>query len=271
MLLSARAHAWRAFSPRGVSSAACFALLLVACDDPSGVLPEPADDAGASALRGDAAGAEAAPLPELAACAALSQEPVKSTSDIVERVNALPAPVSLECLLASLPRPLSLVGSASPASLQPALGADNPRFFLMLEKVVLSVVPAGPAASFLEFGEWVTPRRTIKGELEFPVRHQVDVDEPFLREGGQGKEEGPSACGLCHSAQEAHPTIDGAFVSDALRPVRYSEMTLAELRATRASCTGAALDTDRCRLLRAIFDYGEVRQGAFDEAVKEGF
>jgi hypothetical protein len=187
-------------------------------------------------------------------------------ADVVARINSLPEP-SIACLVASLPRPLSLVASLGVTSLQPAANSNAPRIFIMLDKLTLSVVAAGDTANRVELGEWVTPQRTLKGELRFPVSLPVASDEPY--EGLVDVGQQVSSCGFCHRSEEAHPTIAGAFVSDALQPAQLNELSLADLHMIHAECKVS--DGPHCWLLRALFDYGEVRQGAFASEVRRGF
>jgi hypothetical protein len=227
----------------------------------------PAHDAGTrtdrdrTTVRADAAQA-------LSSCAALGGVAPRTIREAVERLNALPAPASLACFVASLPRPLSLVASSSPSSAQPSGGRDNPRIFIVSDTLTMSVVPDGTGRDLLEFGEWTTPLRSTKAELAFPLTRPVSHEAPYQ---DRGDEQSVSLCGLCHTGQEAHPSIPGALVSLALRPARYYEMTIADVRAVRDACEAPPSDTPRCQMLRALFDYGEVRQGKFDDEVVQGF
>ncbi len=223
-------------------------------------------DAGAAIAAEAGVGASRAAL---AACAALGGAVPKSVTEVVDRINVLPTP-SIACLVASLPRPLSLVASISPVSAQPSTGFDNPRIFVMLGALTLSVLPADYGADRLEFGEWVTPLRTLKAELHFPVERPVAANKPYEGLAEPGKPY--STCGSCHTAEAQHDTIDGAFVSNALRPGRYADLEISEVRAVRDACDAPdGGDAPQCELLRALFDYGEVDQGAFDPAVERGF
>jgi hypothetical protein len=78
-----------------------------------------------------------------------------------------------------------------------------------------------------------------------------------------------SNCGLCHVSEESHPTIVGAFVSDALRPAPVYEVSLAEVQRSRRACD--RVEAPECTMLRALFDYGPVLQGSFNESVRAGF
>ncbi|HEX5656416.1 MAG TPA: hypothetical protein VFX59_04440 [Polyangiales bacterium] len=200
----------------------------------------------------------------LAKCAALELPEPRTIADVVARIDALPEP-SIDCLVASLPRPLSLVASLSATSLQPAVNSNTPRIFVMYPGLSLSVVGGGDGENAVEFGEWVTPLRTLKGELRWPITRPLASERPYqgLVDPGQTV----SSCGFCHNGEQAHPTIPGAFVSDALAPGGLNELAIADVRAIRASCR----DEPYCAILRALFDYGEVKQGSFADGVRRGF
>jgi hypothetical protein len=116
-------------------------------------------------------------------------------------------------------------------------------------------------------GEWVTPVRSTKAELAFPVTRPVQDDEPFRSTVRDAVS--VSNCGLCHIDEEAHPTIAGAFVSDALRPAPVYEVSLVDVQRARAACDWG--DPPECAMLRSLLDYGPVRQGSFNGSVRPGF
>ena len=143
---------------------ACLLMLLLAgC---SGAEPGPGD-----------AGSHASAW--LKACAAVQKPPGMSTiAAAVERLNELPRPVTVACFVAGLPRPLDLVGTFSVTSAQPAPRRDSPRIFVLLPGLVVSVVPAGESAGLLEFSQWITPTRTLKGEVKLPLDAALAADAP---------------------------------------------------------------------------------------------
>jgi hypothetical protein len=237
---------------------------LMACADDAS--PTEGDRAGDAAVTPADATVPAADAGRYARCAADRASEPRSIAEVVDRLNALPEP-TIHCLLASLPRPLSLVASVGVTSLQPAAGADSPRIFIMLEKLTLSVVPTGDGADQLEFGEWFDERNTIKAELRFPLARPVAQELPYHDLVSEGQT--VSSCGFCHRNEQAHPSIDGAFVSDALRPAPLNELALDDLRAIRIGCELA--EGPHCEMLRALFDYGEVQPGAFDRGLTAGF
>jgi hypothetical protein len=67
--------------------------------------------------------------------------------------------------------------TSSGLSAQPAPDARNPRTFLVLDQLILSVVPDGASASVLELGFRTAPGRSIRAEIPFPLT--ADVIAPF--------------------------------------------------------------------------------------------
>lgn len=201
----------------------------------------------------------------LQACATV-KEPTRVTTiaHAVTRLNALPPPVTAPCFVASLPRPLDVVATNSVFSAQPAHSRESPRMFLFLPALVASVVPEGEGSEMIEFSQWMTPTRTLKGEVSVPIDTQLSDDAPYTK---VHTTFGTTSCGLCHRNEEAHPTIDGGFISDAFRPNSGSLIAVGELKEMHDAC-GEEDRSPRCELFHALFDFGEVRQGAFSNRVE---
>jgi hypothetical protein len=200
----------------------------------------------------------------LQACAAVKQPArVTTIAAAVDRINALPQPVSAPCFVASLQRPIDLVATNSVFSAQPAHSRESPRMFIFLPALVASVVPEGEGSGVIEFSQWMTPTRTLKGELAVPITAQVSADAPYTKVHSNF---GVTSCGLCHRNEEPHPTIDGGFISDAFRPNSGSLIAVGELKELHDAC-GEEDQSPRCDLFHALFDFGEVRQGAFSSSV----
>jgi len=197
------------------------------------------------------------PARELSRCAAPTGTTATphSVQDVVDLVNALPKPVSLACVLETLQRPLKMHATRSTISAQPAVGRRSPRIFIFSDGLVLSVVPAGMGSALLELGEVRTELRTLKAELEFPVRDTLQRDAPFERILYQ---EGRTTCAFCHAAEVAddRTSFTGAFVSQALRPALHSDrVSVAELSAEVTPCDEAA-EPERCAMLKSLFSQG---------------
>lgn len=219
----------------------------------------PAKDAGASDGGGPHGASEA-----LRRCAESKGE-VRSITEAVTRLNSLIAKGGDgACFVATLPRPLAVVATFNKASAQPAGGLGAPRIFLMLPKLVITAVPDGEGSKVLEFGEWTGSTSTLKGEVALPVTAPLAADAAFtriLQTSGN-----TTTCGSCHGAEDPHPTIAKAFISDALRP--SNEVSLPELEELHRLCIQAGTTGERCDFIHALFDFGEITQGAFSPAVR---
>jgi hypothetical protein len=190
-----------------------------------------------------------------------------SIHEVLDLINGLPHPVELPCFLESLDRPLALNANFNTQSAQPALGKRSPRIFILPnEPFSMSLVPGEPT---LEFGERdASALVSVKGELHFPIEGQLIPEDAFVRLApdeatGLTLDEGTS-CGVCHDNEKPAPgyPFRGAFSSARLRPAPFFFVEVAAIRQELESCE-AALEPERCALLHAMFDHGEVVQAPF--------
>ena len=193
-----------------------------------------------------------------------SKGDLESIADAIARLNAIiDKGGDGACFLATLPRPLPVVATLSATSAQPAGGRGAPRLFFMLPKLVVTAVPDGAGSKVLEFGQWTGTTTTIKGEVPLPVTAPLAADAAYVRIlDGNDK----TSCGTCHGGEEAHPTIAKAFVSKALKPT--NEVTVTELEELHDLCVSSGLESPRCNFIHALFDFGEITQGAFSPVVE---
>jgi hypothetical protein len=171
-------------------------------------------------------------------------------------MNSLPRPTSLDCFLQALERPLSLYMTSSSLSLQPAPGARSPRTFIVNEPLVMSIVLDGPARIALELGYRTSATRSIKTEILFPIERDVTYGN-FFEEVLEGA---ATRCSACHTAevQMVSPAFPvDVFESDVIPPYDMFEVDLEALRTEHQSCN-ATIEPERCSMLSAIFDFGEV-------------
>jgi hypothetical protein len=189
-------------------------------------------------------------------------------TDAVARLGALPLPAGGPCFVATLPRPLAVVATIGVVSAQPAGGASSPRLFFLLPKLVISAVPDGNGSKVLEFGEWMTATRTLKGEVALPVTAPLPLDSAFQH---VLQDSDRTVCAACHREEERHPSIPNAFVSIALKPERGALVTVDELAAFHDTCARERDPSERCAMLHAVFDFGEVTQGEFAPEVETFF
>jgi hypothetical protein len=189
-----------------------------------------------------------------------------SIAETVDLVNGLPKPVSLPCFLEALERPLRLVATQSLFSAQPAVGARSPRIFLFMDGIIHSIVPEGSARSLLEMGEATSAGSSIKAELEFPITESITLGTAFERL----PMDDITTCAVCHNGHVPVLGIEGAFESEVLRPQDRELVPLADLENEATSCD-AELEPERCAMLGALFQHGEVLPTEFPRSVRTIF
>ncbi|MBX3192684.1 MAG: hypothetical protein KF819_37210 [Labilithrix sp.] len=248
-------------------------LIVAACSSPRGEDP-PAPSAqpttaptSTAAPTKDAGPKDAGPHAaneSLQRCAA-SKGDLGSIADAITRLNAISGKGGdAACFVATLPRPLAVVATLNMGSAQPAGGRGAPRIFFMLPKLVVAAVPEGQGSTVLEFGEWTGTTTTIKGEIAMPVTVALAPDAAFKKV-LQGNDR--TTCATCHGQEARHPTIPDAFVSLALKPTPASELSLEDLEEIHELCVKTELVSPRCNFFHALFDFGEITQGAFSPVV----
>lgn len=205
------------------------------------------------------------PPPPPTACAeptSLTASP-RTIGEAVAFINGLPQPLTLDCFLERLERPLAIAATKSVISLQPAVGEASPRLFLFAGDLIMSVAVDGHGFDLLEFGELVAPTRSIKGEIAFPLADPIAHDAPFTRifDGEDG-----TGCGICHGSEAPAPEYPQAFVSDALRFPDFETVAFADLRREYDHCD-PAVQPERCARLTALFGHGPVEPAAFPETM----
>jgi hypothetical protein len=188
----------------------------------------------------------------------------------IEMMNALPKPASLACFVRSLARPLEVYATSSEFSAQPAVGERSPRVFLFFgNALILSVAPEGLGRDMLELAYLTSASRSVKAEIPFPLQQDMTTDKIVeqLARGEQG-----SVCRLCHASE--YPAGDafypGALESDALRPIPAYDVSLEQLTAERIACDPEQ-EPERCDMLSALLDHGEVRFRAFPASMRTFF
>jgi hypothetical protein len=182
---------------------------------------------------------------------------------LVNLINQLPKPLSIDCLIKSLKRPLKVFSVDSPSSLQPSVGMDNPRIFIINGNLVISVVPKGPGRFLLEMGQKISPTGTIKGELQFPVANDLTQDSPFTRilENGNG-----TSCRTCHTneGRAIGSPSSYSYSSTLIPPSEQSRVDKIYLKSAAQFCN-SSIDAYRCQMLRAIFIDGQAQDSVFPQ------
>lgn len=189
-----------------------------------------------------------------------------SIAETVDLVNGLPKPVSLACFLEALERPLRVVATQSVFSAQPATGRRSPRIFLFGEGIIVSIVPEGSTRNLLEMGQATSPGNSIKAELEFPITETITLATAFERL----PLDDITTCGVCHDGRVPALGIEGAFESEVLRPEDRELVPLGELEDEARRCD-AAVEPERCAMLGALFQHGEVIAAEFPRTARTIF
>lgn len=173
-----------------------------------------------------------------------------SIEAMVAHLNTLPQPIDAACILDSLARPLHVEVMDNSFSAQPSEGPRSPRIFLFEGDLSISVVPTGAGARVVEFGEFISATRTLKGELELPITETL---EPIAPHDQIRSVEGGSRCKNCHEGEaEVEVTGGRGHTNVTLRPNDESIVDL-ELLATFADDCDAEVEPERCSVLHSLF------------------
>lgn len=222
----------------------------------------------ADVIDNDNAGGETEAEPEpRTACTTTWTKPARNLKieDIVELINTLPKPVSIACVLDTLPRPLSINATSSNLSVQPADGLTSPRIFISIDFLILTFTLSDSVVPAIEFSQIIADDRSVKGELEFPIKEDIALNEPYLqiaRTGASG-----TRCAGCHFNEQRAPSSfpDEAYASRALRPFERQDVGLDILRTLKHSCAGKI--SDRCDILNALFEGETPKQYVFPKSM----
>lgn len=190
---------------------------------------------------------------------------LRTPNSIVEAINlmnALPKPLTMDCFLKSLKKPLKVMAVNNTFSAQPAMGNENPRIFILNSKLSISVVPAGIGKALVEMSEPTSSTMSSKAELEFPIQQKIAPYEAFNRIADGSSDN--SKCVFCHRFEEKklYPGIGFVFNSGIVRPNEYQRVFSKYLRNQASICDSTA-NKDRCDILNAIFMMGEAQDSDF--------
>lgn len=179
-------------------------------------------------------------------------------------INTLPFPVTAECVVEALDRPLPIEATSSQSSVQPAAGTRSPRVFAWpSESLIVALAIDGNGRDLLEFGQLLAWDRSIKAELEFPLETRVTVADALQQ---VRNEEFPriTTCFVCHDLEEDVPELPGARSSMMLRPRDSQRVDISTLAVELAQCDAKA-EPGRCRWLQALAGHGPLEHHPFDD------
>jgi len=194
----------------------------------------------------------------------------RSIEAVVALINSLPRPVTVPCLVEALAPPLNVFAMRSTTSLMVTMRPEDARYFIFFLPLIISVTSDGPGAELVELSE-VQPgnQLSLKGELRFPIEQPVPVSLPFSRIANGN---GTTCAHFCHQheARDVRIKYADAFLSKAIRPSSFHEVTFAFLEGVRKDCRSPR-ESVRCGLLDAIFGNGRAVRTEFPEGMPVGF
>jgi hypothetical protein len=199
------------------------------------------------------------------------QIPEKFTiANVIQLINLMPKPVTAACVIDLLPKPLRLTLTDSVLSAQPAVDQDNPRIFINVDSLIVSIALSGFGSMVMEFSELVTDTTSVKGEIEIPVLESLESSAPFERilEEESAME---TSCGVCHFGEKQAPAPypDMAFISNALKPRLSQILPISNLTALRLGCQSS--NSPRCQILESLFLGGDPVEYTFPLDMAEIF
>ena len=186
----------------------------------------------------------------------------QNIDQMTNMINALPKPLSLDCVIENLPKPLNVSALQSAFSAQPSESASTPRVFIIIRNnFILSVVPTGLGKNLLEMSEIINATESVKAELLFPIDTTIALTTPYERIRAAS---GGSNCNFCHKGERTITTgyPATAFASELLRPDNTKFVSSAQSRQAALSCNQVA-DPYRCALMKAIFIDGQAQDVRF--------
>lgn len=212
---------------------------------------------------------------ERAACAAPEGLVLTDIESVTDWINALPKPLDLPCFIQSLPRPLNVNLTESIFSAQRSNGRGNPRVFIFIDRLVLSVVPqeltpkgaADPKPNLLELSYRTTDINSIKAELVFPLQQTIAYSEPYVR---TNHNFAPSVCGVCHGPETIALEFEevSAYDSRMLRPLSGYEVPIELLKNENRFCDPSS-EAHRCAMLDALIGEGDIYWRDFETNIPQ--
>ena len=171
-------------------------------------------------------------------------------------MNSLPRPTTLDCFIESLERPLSvyLTTAVAAFSRRPGHAAQGPLSSMAILAVSLDF--AGEASETLELGYRTRRTAPIKTQIIIPLQLDITLGGCCSSCGGRKPH---AVCGLSHGEMFTFmgrfpkgSTYERARTSVGVHRWTWSRFELKRRR-------GSGAQSNRCGMLDAFFDYGEVQ------------
>jgi hypothetical protein len=190
--------------------------------------------------------------------------PPRSVEDLVALANSLPRPATLAAFIAALPHPLALSATSSQLSLQPAVDSDDPRIFVIVGSLALSVVPTGPQVNDLEIGD-MSNGKMSPASISFPITSPVAPADPYqavLDATGTH-----TVCAKCHKKNGAEVQISQVsgtpvFAEGQRLPLEPFNVPVTTLISLAQDCDPSS-NPERCDIFDALIQPGMPSQYDF--------
>lgn len=184
--------------------------------------------------------------------------------EAIDLMDALPRPVTVDCFVESLDRPMRILASSSTFSAQPA-SKDSPRTFFISGRLIVSWVPAGDGSRVLEFSEERPLLRSVKAEIEMPIDDTIT----YANFEHINTDQGGTVCAGCHLNEipdEELSTFGTFYQSESLRPATTETLHVDDVRRLWEACDRTE-DERRCDIFDAMFTHGEVIDSDFPRSL----
>lgn len=251
---------------------------------------QPNESSSSVAVSSSSSASARVPLAEQQ-CDAPNGLQITDIASVIDWINGMEKPLTLQCFVKSLPRPMYYNATLSTFSAQPSAGSTSPRTFFLIGDLVLTVVaderselirdPAtGKSVSvwdsdniqLLELSYRVDDfydgsAQSIKGELKFPIYEDIGQATPY-----QKIDLSPSAslCAVCHAHELLEFEIDGTpvYSSEMLRNPYRDSVSLQFMLNEYKYCDPNANKNAwyRCEMLEAIYGQGPLVWKDFPES-----
>jgi hypothetical protein len=181
-----------------------------------------------------------------------------TVGDLVNLANSLPHPLTIAGFIAALPHPLALNATSSQFSAQPAVDANDPRIFIVIGNLVLSVVPTGPNVNNLEIGD-MSNGRMSPAHITFPLTGALAPADPYkavLDPNAGGASQTATACAKCHGKTGAEVEISQVagtpvYAMGQIPPFPQLNVPATTIISLAQSCSRSS-NPERCDVLTAL-------------------
>lgn len=186
----------------------------------------------------------------------------QSIDQMMSLIQALPKPLTIDCFISALRKPLKIYAVDNAFSAQPSAGPENPRIFLVNNRLIMSVVPAGIGRFLLEVSQVVGPSVSVKGEIEFPVKTNIPPDSVYTRI--RDNAFAGTSCRVCHMNETTYASTQttSVFASRLIPPDPFKRVSQASMLGQASRCNPEK-ELYRCLMLRAIFIDGQATDTEF--------